>query len=221
MCFEGTVWLCLLWSVSHLGEVTAASGRPYGRSRQTGGWGRWISSTSTQSAAFTAPHRTGSRTLASNPSWDEFSPTWKKVDGLSLWRRHYFHVFSTKDFNTKQAGHLKDKMPLETGFLCFTESLGSWIRRMWRTQKPWELETSKQEEMSRLPIFASQHDVCLKLKQMLKKTTKHNTQHSSVVVFFFVLVLLFWYLVAKDRGSRPCGSRQAIHSDLWLPVSVW
>lgn len=74
---------------------------------------------------------------------------------------------------------------------------------MWRTQKPWELETSKQEEMSRLPIFASQHDVCLKLKQMLKKLFSqlhfHNTQHSSVVFFFLCLCFYFDILWPKTE----------------------
>lgn len=50
-------------------------------------------------------------------------------------------------------------MALETGFLCLEESLASLIRRMWWTQKPWELETSKQEKMSYLPLFVFQHDV--------------------------------------------------------------
>lgn len=100
MCFEGTVWLCLLWSVSHLGEVTAASGRPYGRSKQTGSGESAPPPLNLQ----LSPHRTGSRTLASN-----FRPLGKNWMAWVLWRHRYFHVFSAKDFNTKQAGHLKDK----------------------------------------------------------------------------------------------------------------
>lgn len=94
-------------------------------------------------------------------------------------------MFSTKGVITKQVGHLKDKAPLETGFLCFTESLGSLKRRMWRTQKPWELETSTREEMSYLPVFASQHDAFeAKTNAKKKKCGEfhfHNTQSSSVL----------------------------------------
>lgn len=75
-------------SLCHLGEVTTASGCPYGRSRQTG------SSESAPPPLNLQLHLPRPRSYATCKSFHRisFHPL-GKLDGLSLLRHHYFHVF--------------------------------------------------------------------------------------------------------------------------------
>lgn len=87
-------------SLCHLGEVTTASGCPYGRSRQTG------SSESAPPPLNLQLHLPRPRSYTTCKSFHRisFHPL-GKLDGLSLLRHHYFHVFLPRlTIQSKQVG---------------------------------------------------------------------------------------------------------------------